>query len=332
MYVMDPRAGSNPSPFAACKPSPFAAPAAPSHADPPVQVTVHHGACAQVLKEAPPKDHGFSEAPAPGDCTTPNNFIPLEDSNTFCANVRVTMGGQEPQGSKSEAHCLPDKVKLTTLVTCDHLIYSLEVEVTNPLPCVAAAVLDVPRLPGLLLLEEEHRVGDVHYAPQVMEKAQADAAYRQAAASETHSATLGAVEESSFSVNLDKVRMAAPTRLGAALPKSGASALPPPPAPARSPRPPPPSSRAQVPPGATATFGVKLLQSGGVRSFGAVVSDADAPAAALADFAVLPAFAPLDVRSRRLSPGLACSRLASLLRDAARRSAAMRLLGPRAGA
>ena len=209
---MDPFAGSNPSPFAVSKPSPFAAPAsAPSHADPPVQVTVQNGAYAQVLKEAPPKDHGFSEAPAPGDCTTPNNFIPLEDSNTFCANVRVTVGGQEPQGSKSEAHCLPDKVKLTTVVTRDHLIYSLEVEVTNPLPCVAAAVLDVPRLPGLLLLEEEHRVGDVHYAPQVMEKAQADAAYRQAAASETHSATLGAVEESSFSVNLDKVRMAAPT-------------------------------------------------------------------------------------------------------------------------
>ena len=130
---MDPFAGSNPSPFAVSKPSPFAAPAsAPSHADPPVQVTVQNGAYAQVLKEAPPKDHGFSEAPAPGDCTTPNNFIPLEDSNTFCANVRVTVGGQEPQGSKSEAHCLPDKVKLTTVVTRDHLIYSLEVEVTNP--------------------------------------------------------------------------------------------------------------------------------------------------------------------------------------------------------
>ena len=88
-----------------------------------------------------------------------------------------------------------------------------------------------------------------------MEKEQADAAYRQAAASETHSASLGAVEETSFSVKLDK-----------------------------------------VPPGVTATFGVKLLQSGGLKSFGEVVANGDAPASTIADLAVLPSFAPLDSR------------------------------------
>ena len=60
----------------------------------------------------------------------------------------------------------------------------------------------------LLLTASRPRVsaqGEVHYAPKVLEKEQADAAYRQAANSETHSATLGAVEDASFSVKLDKV-------------------------------------------------------------------------------------------------------------------------------
>ena len=200
-------------------------------------------------------DHGFQTAPAAGDDTTPNNYIPLEDANAFCANVRVTLGGAEGPSltpTKRQVCALPEKVQLTAVVTEEHVIWCVSVDVKNTLSGVAAAVLDVPRLPGLLLLEEEHSVGEVRYAPSVMEREQADAAFEQAAASESHSASLGAIEDSSFSVKLDK-----------------------------------------VPPGAIATFGVKLLQSGGLKSFGAVVKDGDAPACALADLAVLPSFAPL---------------------------------------
>ena len=56
---------------------------------------------------------------------------------------------------------LPDKVRLTAIATPEHLIWDLQVEVRNSMSSVAAAVLDVPRLPGLLLLEEEHHVGEV---------------------------------------------------------------------------------------------------------------------------------------------------------------------------
>jgi len=210
---------------------------------------------------APGGQASFMVAPSAGDATTPNNFFELKEHNACCAHVRITLGGNEPAqpGStpdKKELNVLPDQVRLTTVVTKEGaIVFDLQVEVTNPMSCVAAAVLDVPRLPGLLLLEEEHHVGAVHYAPKVMQKEQADAAFQQAAASQTHSASLGAVEESSFSVKLDK-----------------------------------------IPPKATATFGVKLLQSGGLRSFGAVVADGDASSSDIADVTILPSYAPLDGR------------------------------------
>ena len=78
----------------------------------------------------------------------------------------------------------------------------------------AAAVLDVARLPGLLLLEEDHKCGDVAYAPKVMEKEKADVAYQQAAASSTHSATLSAAADDCFHVQLDKVPNGATATFG----------------------------------------------------------------------------------------------------------------------
>lgn len=120
--------------------------------------------CTKVEPTAP-ADFGFTQAPGPGDCTTPNNFIPLADANAFCASVRVTLGGTDSVLSapptKKEVTALPDKVRLTAVVTAESVIWDLQVEVCNSMSCVAAAVLDVPRLEGLLLLEEEHRVGEV---------------------------------------------------------------------------------------------------------------------------------------------------------------------------
>jgi hypothetical protein len=69
----------------------------------------------------------------------------------------------------------------------------------------AAAVLSVPRLPELLLLEERHRAGEALYEPRVTAKEQASHMYEQAAASSTHSATLSDTHEDAFAIKLDKL-------------------------------------------------------------------------------------------------------------------------------
>ena len=100
-------------------------------------------------------------------------------------------------------------------------VFDLSVEFTNSLGCTASAVLSVPRLPDLLLLEEKHRAGDVKYDPKVLEKERAQQMYDQAAASSTHSATLSDTMDDVFSVQLDKVAAGATAAFGCKLLASG---------------------------------------------------------------------------------------------------------------
>ena len=113
-------------------------------------------------------------------------------------------------------------MSLTAVATADgSLVFDLSVEFTNSLGCTASAVLSVPRLPDLLLLEEKHRAGDVKYDPKVLEKERAQQMYDQAAASSTHSATLSDTMDDVFSVQLDKVAAGATAAFGCKFLASG---------------------------------------------------------------------------------------------------------------
>ena len=138
----------------------------------------------------------------PGDNVEANNYIPIDESNGFIAAVRVTLGAI----TRQNVCVLPERVTLTAVVTRESgVIWDLRVTVTNRLGGTAAAILDVPRLPGLLLLEEEHVCDKIQYNPEVMEKEQADASYEAAASSTTHSATLSDTAEDAFQIKLDKI-------------------------------------------------------------------------------------------------------------------------------
>lgn len=167
-----------------------------------VQVTVCEsaGAAARKLEQRPPSDH--TVLAAPGDNTEANNYIPFDDSNAFVAPVRVTLGAS----TKQNVSVLPEHVALTAIVSREAgVIWDLRVTVTNNLGATAAAILAVPRLPDLLLLEEEHVCGGVEFRPTIMEKEQADAHFEMAAASSTHSATLSDTAEDAFHIKLDKI-------------------------------------------------------------------------------------------------------------------------------
>ena len=214
-------APSAPAPFAR---SPFdpASPSSPSNPSPATcEVTVHEAAgprklppeLASALQDAP--------APQPGDCTEPNNWFALARANGFSCAVGVTLGGLAG-GAPKEKSVKPDKVALTAVATADgSLVFDLSVEFTNSLGCTASAVLSVPRLPDLLLLEEKHRAGDVKYDPKVLEKERAQQMYDQAAASSTHSATLSDTMDDVFSVQLDKVAAGATAAFGCKFLASG---------------------------------------------------------------------------------------------------------------
>jgi len=138
----------------------------------------------------------------PGDNVEANNYIPIDESNGFIAAVRVTLGAT----TRQNVCVLPERVTLTAVVTRESgVIWDLRVTVTNRLGGTAAAILDVPRLPDLLLLEEEHVCDKIQYHPEVMEKEQADASYEAAASSTTHSATLSDTAEDAFQIKLDKI-------------------------------------------------------------------------------------------------------------------------------
>ncbi|KAK3250692.1 hypothetical protein CYMTET_39939, partial [Cymbomonas tetramitiformis] len=162
----------------------------------------------EVDMRMPPPTFTNAPAPAQGDSITPNNFIGLDDLNCFACAARVLIStAVTEQGStgKRERSVVPEDVKLVAVITKEHVFFDLSVTVKNNFSTTAAAVLDVPRLPGLVLLEEHHRSGDIRYQTNVMEKKRADATFEQAAASKTHSATLSDTSEQSFSVKLDKI-------------------------------------------------------------------------------------------------------------------------------
>ena len=65
---------------------------------------------------------------------------------------------------------LPEEVRCKVQVQATSVLHTLTVELTNRLEVTAGAVLEVPRIEGLILLEEWHRCGAVVYEPIVMPK------------------------------------------------------------------------------------------------------------------------------------------------------------------
>ena len=136
-------------------------------------MAIHEAAGPRKLPPEPASPLQDAPAPQPGDCTEPNNWFALARANGFSCAVGVTLGGLAG-GAPKEKSVKPDKVALTAVATADgSLVFDLSVEFTNSLGCTASAVLSVPRLPDLLLLEEKHRAGDVKYDPKVLEKERA---------------------------------------------------------------------------------------------------------------------------------------------------------------
>jgi len=165
-----------------------------------VQVSVCEATGLEPRTLTDPKAPGLNAGP--GDNVEANNYIPIDESNGFIAAVRVTLGAT----TRQNVCVLPERVTLTAVVTRESgVIWDLRVTVTNRLGGTAAAILDVPRLPDLLLLEEEHVCDKIQYNPEVMEKEQADASYEAAASSTTHSATLSDTAEDAFQIKLDKI-------------------------------------------------------------------------------------------------------------------------------
>jgi len=148
--------------------------------------------------------------PAAGDSMEPNNLIGLDDTNGFCAAVRCTLGAEAASDTlvpvKEEVSVLPGSVDLKFIVSAKKEIFvEVSIAITNSLATTAAAQVDIPRVPGLVLLEEVHVVDGIRYLPQVTEKLAAQAAYEAAANSQTHSATLSSSEDDAIQVQLDKV-------------------------------------------------------------------------------------------------------------------------------
>eukprot|EP00300_Choanocystis_sp_HF-7_P021130 c20740_g1_i3.p1 GENE.c20740_g1_i3~~c20740_g1_i3.p1 ORF type:complete len:1032 (+),score=293.00 c20740_g1_i3:48-3143(+) len=171
------------------------------------------GSCKHILPDqtlcalevdAVPVDPSFR--PSTGDCTTPNNYIELNDANSFVCVQQIVISTKGGNGQKDERVVLPDHVAVRIRVEDDVILYDLNVAVSNPFPTkTAAALLEIPRLPGLIMLEEHHRCGPVEYVPEVMEKERADETFQQAASSTTHSATLSNTTNTFFEVKIDKI-------------------------------------------------------------------------------------------------------------------------------
>ena len=156
------------------------------------------------------------QAAAPGDATEPNNWYPLDQANAFSCAVGIKLGCMAADGKAETKSVAPDQVSLTVVVTAERaIVWDVEVVVTNTMGSTAAVVLSVPRLPDLLLLEERHTAAGVVYEPIVQEKEKADEAYRQAAASSTHSATLSDTQEDAFAIKLDKLAAGTTARFSA---------------------------------------------------------------------------------------------------------------------
>jgi len=147
--------------------------------------------------------------PSEGDNTKVNNFISMSDSeaaNCFFCPVRITLGGFDGDANeKVEKAVLPTKVKLSAVVSSEQVLYEYKVSFCNDLPHTVAAVLDVARLPGVLLMEEAHECAGIRFEPRVMEKEKADTMYAQAADSSNQTATLSSTVEDTYHVQLDKV-------------------------------------------------------------------------------------------------------------------------------
>ena len=144
--------------------------------------------------------------PMAGDLTTPNNYIPLEDSNTFFCPTRITLGSfDKDKKCAVKESVLPTNVSLSAAVTTEHVLYELKVSFCNRLKNTSAAILAVPRIPGVLLMEEAHEVGGIKFEPKVMAKEKADAAYKDAENSSVKTATLSSTAEDTHHIKLDKV-------------------------------------------------------------------------------------------------------------------------------
>eukprot|EP00301_Raphidiophrys_heterophryoidea_P001438 c10692_g1_i1.p1 GENE.c10692_g1_i1~~c10692_g1_i1.p1 ORF type:complete len:1081 (+),score=243.69 c10692_g1_i1:97-3339(+) len=144
-------------------------------------------------------------APAAGDCTQVNNFVSMDQTNAFLCVSNVVIATVNTLGHKQESNVLPRRVVCVVEVNTTHITYTLTVDISNPYDRTAAAILQIPRLNDLLLLEERHQCGAVTYEPQVMEKVQADQSFLQASASSTHSATLSNTTDDFFEIKIDKI-------------------------------------------------------------------------------------------------------------------------------
>ena len=140
--------------------------------------------------------------PIAGDSIAPNNYIPLEDANTFFCPTRITLGSLDQDNKCAvKETVLPTKVSLSAAVTTENV----QVSFCNRLKNTAAVILDVPRMPGVLLMEEAHEVGDIKFEPKVMAKEKADAVYKDAENSSDKTATLSSTDEDTHHIKLDKI-------------------------------------------------------------------------------------------------------------------------------
>mmetsp|Transcript_22098 Transcript_22098/g.33738 ORF Transcript_22098/g.33738 Transcript_22098/m.33738 type:complete len:1151 (-) Transcript_22098:252-3704(-) len=193
--------------------------------------------------------------PMAGDLTTPNNYIPLEDSNTFFCPTRITLGSfDKDKKCAVKESVLPTNVTLSAAVTTEHVLYEIKVSFCNRLKNTSAAILDVPRIPGVLLMEEAHEVGGIKFEPKVMAKEKADAVYKDAENSSVKTATLSSTAEDTHHIKLDK-----------------------------------------VPAGASGVFGLTFIQSDGLKCRDMVLSDASEEPLRLADVVVCPGYTGLGI-------------------------------------
>jgi len=193
--------------------------------------------------------------PMAGDLTTPNNYIPLEDSNTFFCPTRITLGSfDKDKKCAVKESVLPTNVSLSAAVTTEHVLYELKVSFCNRLKNTSAAILAVPRIPGVLLMEEAHEVGGIKFEPKVMAKEKADAAYKDAENSSVKTATLSSTAEDTHHIKLDK-----------------------------------------VPAGASGVFGLTFIQSDGLKCRDMVLSDASEEPLRLADVVICPGYTGLGI-------------------------------------
>eukprot|EP00816_Leptocylindrus_hargravesii_P012308 CAMPEP_0196807184 /NCGR_PEP_ID=MMETSP1362-20130617/7137_1 /TAXON_ID=163516 /ORGANISM="Leptocylindrus danicus, Strain CCMP1856" /LENGTH=1124 /DNA_ID=CAMNT_0042180983 /DNA_START=109 /DNA_END=3483 /DNA_ORIENTATION=+ len=222
-----------------------------------VQTTIIDASGSRLFIRPPEKQqaspHGI--CPGEGDLTTPNNYIPLEDSNSFFCPTHITLGSFDKDKKCAVIESvLPTKVSLSAAVTTEHVLYELKVSFCNPLKDTAAAILGVPRIPGLLLMEEAHEVGGIKFEPKVMAKEKADVAYKDAENSSGMTATLSSTAEDTHHIKLDK-----------------------------------------VPAGVSGIFGLTFIHRGGLKRRDMVLSDASEEQSSIADIVICPGYTGLGI-------------------------------------